>query len=311
MSLHVLAAGAQATVQGAPRTGLRHQGVAQGGPADPLSMALANRLVGQPPWASALEIALGPARLRFEAATWIAVTGAQADLRLDGRPVPRHRCLAVAAGTVLELGAGVAGARSYLALAARLAAETFLGSTSTCLPAGAGGHQGRALRTGDVLAWTPGEPARTGLETPRSLRPPLTRRWTLRVVAGPDWPDPGAWPVDAGFTAGHRMDRMGLALSGGVLPVPAAAGSRSSEALFPGGVQGTPDGQAFLLLVEGQTTGGYPHLLQVIRADRHLAGQVRPGDTVRLAGVGQAAAEAALAHSQALLADWLPGWRLP
>lgn len=310
MSVRVLLPGPQSTVQGAPRTGLRHQGVPTGGPADPLSMALANRLVGRPLWASTLEIALGPAQLRFERATRIAVTGAQAPLHLDGRPVARHRCLAVAAGSELRIGAGVAGARSYLALSGVLAADAFLGSTSTYLPAGLGGHHGRVLRAGDVLALAPGDPGEAGLETPPSLRPPLTRRWTLRVLPGPDWPAAAGWPLDLDMRAGMRMDRMGLALAG-TLPAVDGAATRTSEAVFPGTVQGTPDGQAFLLLADGQTTGGYPHLLQVIRTDRHLAGQIRPGDAVRLAGVDAAAAAAALAHTQALLAGWLPGFSLP
>ena len=46
MTIHVRKAGLLTTVQAAPRTGLRHIGVPARGPADPLSMALANRLVG-------------------------------------------------------------------------------------------------------------------------------------------------------------------------------------------------------------------------------------------------------------------------
>lgn len=311
MSLQVLAAGPQTTVQGAPRIGLRHHGVPLGGPADPLSMALANRLVGRPPWASALEIALGPARLRFSAATRFALTGAQAKLRLDGRAVPWHRTLPASAGSVLEIGPCLAGARVYLALAATLAADVFMDSTSTYLPAGVGGHQGRALRAGDVLAWTGEDRTLPLLETPRQLRPPLARRWTLRVVPGPDWPAGATLAELAGLRVGARMDRMGLALAGGGLPEVAQAAARSSEALFPGAIQRTPDGKGFLLLADGQTTGGYPHLLQVVRADRHLAGQLRQGDDLRLLAVDQATAQAALAHKHALMAHWLPGLRLP
>ncbi|MBX3724547.1 MAG: biotin-dependent carboxyltransferase family protein [Xanthomonadales bacterium] len=311
MSLEVLVGGPQCTVQGAPRIGLRHQGVPLGGAADPLSMALANRLVGQPAWATALEVALGPARLRFGAAVWFAVTGAQAALHLAGAPVSWHRVLHADAGDELSIGPCRAGARVYLAVAARFDAEVFLGSTSTHLPAGVGGHKGRALRTGDVLGWTDAREADPRLETPQSLRPPLSRRWTLRAVAGPDWPVAAGWPATVGLRAGGRMDRMGVALSGEVLPGFDASSSHGSEAVFPGAVQCTPDGQGFLLLADGQTTGGYPHVLQVIRADRHLAGQIRPGDAVRLAGIDQRAAEAALAYKQSLLADWLPGFRLP
>ncbi len=38
----------------------------------------------------------------------------------------------------------------------------------------------------------------------------------------------------------------------------------------------------FVLLIDAQTTGGYPRVAQVARADRHLLGQLRPGDHVRL-----------------------------
>ena len=48
MSVRILRAGLQTTIQALPRRGLRHMGVPQSGPADPLSMALANHLVGNP-----------------------------------------------------------------------------------------------------------------------------------------------------------------------------------------------------------------------------------------------------------------------
>lgn len=274
-------------------------------------MALGNRLVGQPPWAGALEIALGPARLRFAAANRFAVTGAQARLCLDGRVVPGHRTLQASAGSVLEIGASVAGARVYLALATTLVAEAFMGATSTYLPAGVGGHQGRALRAGDVLPWTGEACGAELLETPRHLRPPLGRSWTLRVVPGPDWPAGANLPEAFRMRVGARMDRMGLALTGTCLPEVAQAPRAAARRCFLGAIQRTPDGQGFVLLADGQTTGGYPHLLQVIRADRHLAGQLRQGDSVRLLAVDQEAAEAALAEKQSLLAGWLPGFRLP
>ncbi|MEL6693452.1 MAG: allophanate hydrolase subunit 2 family protein, partial [Pseudomonadota bacterium] len=54
--LRVLKAGLQSTLQGAPRLGHRHLGIPYAGPADPLSMALANRLVGNDRDATCLEI---------------------------------------------------------------------------------------------------------------------------------------------------------------------------------------------------------------------------------------------------------------
>ena len=85
---------------------------------------------------------------------------------------------------------------------------------------------------------------------------------------------------------------------------------KPSSAVFPGALQVTPQGRGFLLLPDGQTTGGYPHVLQVIRADRHLLGQLRPGDSLRFLMRTQGQAEAALHAKQALLESWVPDFRL-
>ena len=44
MTITVVKPGLQSTVQSRPRTGMRHLGVPAGGAADPLSLALANKL---------------------------------------------------------------------------------------------------------------------------------------------------------------------------------------------------------------------------------------------------------------------------
>jgi allophanate hydrolase subunit 2 len=51
--------------------------------------------------------------------------------------------------------------------------------------------------------------------------------------------------------------------------------------VFPGTVQCPEDGSPFILSVDAGTTGGYPRIAQIARCDRHLLGQMRPGDRVR------------------------------
>ena len=67
MSILITRAGLQSTIQAQPRSGQRHLGVPLCGPADPLSMALANRLVGNALLAPALEITLSGIEIVFEA----------------------------------------------------------------------------------------------------------------------------------------------------------------------------------------------------------------------------------------------------
>ena len=155
MTLRILKPGLQTTVQACPRAGLRHLGVPASGAADPLSLALANRLVGNALLAPGIETTLTGVRLLFEDDGFAAITGAKAKARLNGERVKLHRTLAVAAGDELEIGPAKAGARNYLALAGGVAVDEVLGSASTYLPAGFGGFEGRALRSGDVITVGP------------------------------------------------------------------------------------------------------------------------------------------------------------
>ena len=58
-----------------------------------------------PPGAAALEMTVTGATLRFDRDAVIALTGAQMDAKLDGRPVPFWQPIAVPRGSVLALGA--------------------------------------------------------------------------------------------------------------------------------------------------------------------------------------------------------------
>lgn len=308
MSLVVLEPGLQCTVQASPRTGFRHAGVPMSGPADAVSMALANRLVGRAPSDACLEITFGAAQFRFETSMQIGVAGAATTIRIGGVEHQGHQTLDVEAGEIVEIAPVTTGARIYMGVSGELQAQSFLGSVSTYLPAAFGGIEGRALRTGDRIEVKAVRASRP-LATPEALRFPILQSFALRGVPGPDLPDPAYFPWAETFTVSSRLSRMGAEIEGR-LPVPEGGGALPSSAVFPGALQVTPQGRGYLLLVDGQTTGGYPHLLQVIRADRHLLGQLRPGSRIRFLYRTQERAEADLHAKQAMLEDWLPGFQL-
>ena len=137
----------------------------------------------------------------------------------------------------------------------------------------------------------------------------MTASYALRVVAGPDWTGGDAILAGSVYRVTPRLSRMGIEIDG-AFPAVSDAALKPSSAVFPGALQVTPQGRGFLLLPDGQTTGGYPHVLQVIRADRHLLGQLRPGDSLRFVMRTQGQAEAALHAKQALLESWVPDFRL-
>lgn len=282
MSLIVRNPGMQTTLQGRLRENYRHFGVPWSGPADPLSLSLANRLVGAPADQLGLEITLTGAEFEFTEAVSFALTGAEAKAALSGRDVQSHLSYTAKPGDILKIGPAEGGARTYLALSAQLQAEEFLGSSSTYLPAGFGGLQGRALKEGDVLEFSDIWQA-DAAETPTELRPHFNDAFLLQVCEGPDFgmisQSSGQQLFDSAFKATQRSSRMGLELKGEAISIE-GVDSRPSSAVFPGCVQCPPDGNPFVLLADAQTTGGYPHILQVIRSDRFQLGQIKPGATV-------------------------------
>jgi allophanate hydrolase subunit 2 len=85
---------------------------------------------------------------------------------------------------------------------------------------------------------------------------------------------------ETNWTVGRRADRMGLQLDGATLDV-SSSGLMPSAPVFPGTVQCPEGGTPYVLSVDAGTVGGYPRIAQVARLDRHLLGQLRPGDHVR------------------------------
>ena len=309
MSVRVLRAGLQTTIQASPRRGLRHMGVPQSGPADPLSMALANHLVGNALLAPALEATLTGADVEFETETWFAVSGAASEARLSGREIDLFVTQHAEAGEVLRIGAAPAGARVYLAVDGGFAGEAVLGSESTYLPAAIGGHEGRALTDGDQLLMLPTGGHLPEIVTPPEFRPPVSDSWAIRACHGADVDllDAAGQAVlfDTNYVVGNRADRMGLQLEGPSLEV-SSGGRLPSAPVFPGCVQCPEHGMPFLLSVDAQTTGGYPRVAQVCRADRHLLGQLRPGSHVRLLERTPTEARQELIEKIGYWRAWLP-----
>ncbi|WP_016261516.1 biotin-dependent carboxyltransferase family protein, partial [Yersinia pestis] len=147
--LNIIRAGIYTTVQDAGRGGFRRLGISQGGALDLPALSMANMLVGNASDAAGLEITLGQFTAEFTQSGWIALTGAGCDARLDEQRLWTGWCYPVKAGQQLKLSVPHRGMRSYLALSGGIIVPEILGSRSTDLKAGFGGHQGRLIKEGD------------------------------------------------------------------------------------------------------------------------------------------------------------------
>ncbi|WP_431677576.1 biotin-dependent carboxyltransferase family protein [Kitasatospora sp. KL5] len=272
--LLVVRPGPLTTVQDLGRRGVAHLGVPRAGALDEPALRAANRLLGNPPDAAALETTLGGVAVRASAPAVVAVTGAPAPVRLDGRPAAWGAAVRVPAGALLEVGPATAGVRSYLAVAGGIAVPPVLGSRSADLLSGLGPAP---LAEGDRL------PVGTAAAGPGADLVPLPgppAELVLRLLPGPhdDWF--ARPPLGAGYRVAAASNRIALRTEGPPLPR-TRGGELPSEGMPLGAVQVPPDGLPVVFLADHPTTGGYPVVGVVPRADLAAAAQARPGTPLR------------------------------
>ena len=96
-ALSVLAAGPGSTVQDGGRHGYLRYGVTGAGPMDPFAHALANRALGNPAGAAAIEVSLGGLEVTAERApVMVALAGGAFAVTLDGQALPPAAVVLVA-----------------------------------------------------------------------------------------------------------------------------------------------------------------------------------------------------------------------
>ncbi len=301
MSIQVEEAGLLTTVQDLGRPGYRHFGVMPGGAMDQQAAVLSNILLGNAPSKAVLECTLTGPCLRFTAAAWICLMGADMQASCDSRRVAHGQVFFVEAGQRLSLGYARNGCRSYLAIRGGVDVPLVMGSASTFLKGGFGGYHGRALRAGDRLAVVKapaGEPQRQGWYASPALTEYLDRINCIRY-----FPDitisrfPRQQFEAQSFTVSQQSDRMGYRLRGKALPR-WLDHEPLSEGVCAGTIQVPADGQPIVLMNDCQTTGGYPVLGQVITVDLAKIAQLKPGDFLRFVPVTLKEAHTALKQQQ-------------
>ena len=300
--IDVIQGGTQTTIQDYPgRSGYWHVGVPTSGPFDSYSFRLGNRLLNNSEDAAGMEITLQGPTLKFGCASKIVLTGAAIDAKLDGTAIPLYEIISVAAGQQLQLGRiSDQGARAYLTIAGGIQCPDYLNSKSTFTLGQFGGHNGRALRAGDVLSL---DASRCNTELSVSeltdeLKPHISNHWQLRVIYGPHGAPDFFTDNDINmffatdWEVHYNSSRTGVRLIG---PKPEWARTSGGEAgMHPSNIHdnayafGTVDftgDMPVILGPDGPSLGGFVCPATVISADLWKLGQVRAGDKIRFVPV--------------------------
>jgi len=301
--LEVVQPGLFSTVQDRGRTGHYAMGVPPSGAMDLFAHDAANALVGNDPSAATIEMTYVGATLTFREFTVVAVTGAGVTAVLDGVRVPPWTSQVVRAGQTLAFGPMTTGVRAYVAVRGGIDVPPVMGSRSTYVASGLGGHHGRALVAGDVLAGgdlvAPGSWPRGAVSVPDELVPRHPAELEVRVVPGLcDYRLTAAAKellYSAPFTVSTEANRTGYRLAGPPLDfvareAPFGAGADPSNVVnlgYPVGSIQVPSGSELIVLVRDAVTGGgYATVGTVISADLDLLAQARSPDSVVFVPVG-------------------------
>lgn len=304
--IHVQAPGLLTTVQDLGREGFGPMGVSPSGAADAISLRIGNRLVGNAEGAAGLEMTLLGGRFVVWEDAVFALTGSEFGARLGGAPVPLWTSFPAKARETLRVGPTQSGARCYLCVKGGIEVKPFLGSGSTHLLSGLGGHGGRALREGDLLKMGPAKGRFRNRTLNGEAWARLAPQKVLRVTPGPqsDWFPESAQKVfyESTYRVAEESNRMGIRLQGAAISA-TSGGEMISEGVALGAVQVPEGGLPIILFVEQQTTGGYPKIANVIAADLHSLGQLRPRDEIRFERIDWGTARALLREQEKLLAS--------
>jgi biotin-dependent carboxylase-like uncharacterized protein len=277
--LEVVGPGPLTTVQDLGRPGLGALGVGHSGAADAPSLRLANRLLGNPESAAALEVTFGGLEVVAHGCMTVTLTGAPCPMTVDGRQVGAYGVVWLPDGATLRLGPPRTGLRSYLAVRGGIEVPPRLGSRSADTLAALGPEP---LVPGDRLPIGAAAGPHPGVDV---VPVPLPEEGdvALRVVDGPraDWFTRAAHEalVADAYEVTADSNRVGMRLSGARLER-SQDRELSSEGMVCGALQVPPSGQPTLFLADHPVTGGYPVIAVVVSADLPRAAQVRPGQRI-------------------------------
>ncbi|WP_420322710.1 biotin-dependent carboxyltransferase family protein [Flagellimonas sp.] len=273
--LKVLKSGFFLTIQDLGRFGNRHIGVPVSGALDSISVKWANKMLDNDPNDAVLEITMTGPTLQFEAATYICVTGALLSATLNNTPIDNYQVIKVSKGDILSYGRLESGFRNYLAIKGGFKTKKVLGSRSQYFPV----TSRKCVKDGDEIPFQ----ETIDFEAPISevkIKNHFEQDY-VEVDKGPEYDMLNDKQLESlfakPFTVSKANNRMAYQLSE---LIKGHDSSMLTSGTLPGTVQFTPAGRLIILMKDGQTTGGYPRILQLTEEAICTLAQKKLGDAL-------------------------------
>jgi len=274
--LKVLKSGFYTSIQDSGRFGYRDKGIPISGSMDAVATHKVNKLLENESHAALLEITMTGPTLEFEESTFIVLGGASLAATINNVPIQNYKVYKINAGDIISYGKLEKGFRAYLGVKGGFKSDMVLGSRSLYAPITNSG----CLKDKSEI---PYEVCLSFDPKIQEIKPDI--RWgeeVLQVYKGPEFymlNDTQLGQLfSKQFSVAKENNRMAYQINE---TINGFQETILTSATIPGTVQCTPAGKIIVLMKDGQTTGGYPRILQVSEQSIAQLAQKKSGDFIQ------------------------------
>ena len=272
--IEVIKQGIYTSVQDMGRFNYQSYGVPLSGALDQQSFRMANQILNNQPKAAALEITIKGPKIRFHQNTFITLTGAKIEAKINGLEINNYIKIEVLEGDILEMGITENGCRTYLGVAGGIKTEKVMESRSQ--------FQGltRKDRIYKKILLPIGKSNFTPLKGAR-ISTPINdySQKELEAYPGPEFDQLNQIQkkilLNSTFSLSNLNNRMAFRLKE---KIKNKLSQIWTAPVIPGTLQCTPDGSLIILMRDSQVTGGYPRILQLNNKTINLLSQKKTDD---------------------------------
>jgi biotin-dependent carboxylase-like uncharacterized protein len=275
--LKVLEPGFFTTIQDNGRFQYRDIGVPVSGAMDGYSSQFANVILGNTSDMAVLEITMVGPKLQFLEPTFIVISGAQMQPKLNSKRIEHDMIVEVRPNDILSFGKLESGFRAYLAIKGGFKTELVLGSRSMYVPV----TEKDCVRAGDTLNYDPFDFKISAKNASLNYRTSVIASNELHVFKGPEYGLLNSTIKEKleniSFKVSNLNNRMAYQMESFLIN---DLDTILTGPVLPGTVQLTPSGKLIILMRDCQTTGGYPRVLQLTHSAINVLSQKLSGNDI-------------------------------